>query len=237
VSNQDPNVSVPPRPPIGVPPPGSSGGQPAGQSTASGESRGRGRVLPLVASIGALVVALTALLVAWRALDQAHVARDLALVGRGQPGRGQQVAPQPTAGTPDSGSGASTSAPATPVDPTATGDPPPLTQRTAYKVKYDKQTLTLRAQRSSVMYVDLDEPRANVSSNGFDIELSPNYSSGTPYFLLGQDVMASDAGAPGMTPQDCANKIPPSPGRRGCADPGTSGQRPVHRDVVPGGPG
>jgi hypothetical protein len=43
-------------------------------------------------------------------------------------------------------------------------DPRPLPQRTVSKVKYEKQTLTLKSQGTSYpMYVDLDEPRTTVS--------------------------------------------------------------------------
>jgi hypothetical protein len=155
-----------------------------------------------VASLGALLVALAAFGVAWRALDQAHDARDIALAGRGQAVPGNQQATGPAAAS--GGSGA-TAAP--PANPNASGEPPPLDQRTVYKVKYDKQTLILKTQSSYSMYVDLDEPRANVAEEGHDLALVSSYNGGVPHFTLGEGVEGSEQGAPGMTPQDCAEKI------------------------------
>jgi hypothetical protein len=230
VSTPDPNVNVPPRPanatpgspppppppppPVpgrAVPPPRSGPGAPPADIPPPpkpvGETLVR-RLLPLAVSVVAVLFALVSLGIAWRALDQAKDARDIALAGRGTT-PGQQPAGQPTAPAPgDTGTSTAT----TPVNPTATGEPPPLDQRTVYKVKYDKQSLILKPQGSSTMYIDVDEPRVKTeSSGGYDVELSPTYNTAPPYFTLGDGVYASDLGAPGMTPQDCADKIQRAP--------------------------
>jgi hypothetical protein len=203
------------------PPPGSTGvagRQPVGPAPVAA-GPGRRRFLPVLVSVGAVIIALAALVVAWRAFDRANDARDIALAGGRQPTAQQPAGTatvdnsaagnssgNTTSGNTTSGNSATT---ATPVDPNATGAPP-LDQRTVFKVKYDKQTLTLKTQNSSSMEVDLDEPRANVQ-DGADITLHMNYSNNTPYFTLGQGAEGSEAGAPGMTPQDCADKIRRAP--------------------------
>jgi hypothetical protein len=156
----------------------------------------------------ALLVAVGALAVAWRSLDQAQDARDIALAGRAQ----ATPEPPPAQPTGPADNGATPEPPPTtnpPVDPTGTGEPPPLNPRTVFKIKYEKQSLTLKAQGNGYMYADLDEPRANVDSNGYDLAVSNGIQ--TPEFRLGNEVQGSEAGAPGMTPQDCADRIRTAP--------------------------
>jgi hypothetical protein len=226
VSTPDPNIDVPPRPANGmpgspppapppvtgraVPPPRTGPGAPPAeppQPRPVGDTLIR-RLLPLVVSVVAVLFALVSLGVAWRALDQAKDAHDIALAGRDTTPGQQPTAQPPAPTTGDTGTSTAT----TPVNPTATGEPPPLDQRTVYKVKYDKQSLILKPQSSSTMYIDVDEPRVNTESGaGYDIELSPAYNSASPYFTLGDGVAASDQGAPDMTPQDCADRIRRAP--------------------------
>jgi hypothetical protein len=161
------------------------------------DRRSRGGLVALGGAALALLVAVAALAVSWRALDQAHDARDIALAGRAAP-TGQPAVDTTTPSVTD------TSAAPAPVDPNSTSAPP-LNRQTVYKIKYEKQALTLRAPGYTTMDVDLDEPRADVG-NGSDIRLNGK-SGGTPTLSLGEGVSASDAGATGMTPQDCADKI------------------------------
>src|SRR5262249_59933437 len=56
-------------------------------------------------------------------------------------------------------------------------------------------------------YVAREEPRANVAGQGHDLALTVSSKGGVPYFTLGEGVEGSEQGAPGMTPQDCAEKI------------------------------
>ncbi|MFI5907567.1 hypothetical protein [Dactylosporangium sp. NPDC051541] len=177
----------------------------------SGSSPGRTAVI--VACVAAVVVSAVALLVAWRALDQANDAREIALAA-GRPAGAQTVVPQSATGTPEAGAttAVTEAAPAQSLPGTyATGEPPPLDQRTVFKVKYTKHTLTLKTSTYSTMYADLDEPRANVSSNGYDIALEGGTSSQPLKLKLGDDVTGSEAGAPAMTPQDCGEKIRTAP--------------------------
>jgi hypothetical protein len=182
-------------------------------TTASpGRRRSARTVLVLSACALALLLAFVSLLVSWRALDQAGDARDIAAAaGRGQP-MTPAAAQREATSTPEPARSTATSEATTPSAVTS-GEPPPLNPRTAFKIKYDKQSLTLKPQGSYPMYVDLDEPRANVGQSGYDLALAgpSSYSQDPAYFKLGEDVAGSEAGAPGMTPQDCGEKIRTAP--------------------------
>ena len=174
---------------------------------------GRARVGPLVvvgAAVLALLVALGSLAVAWRALDQARDAKAIALADRG---------PQPTAGgpttagspTPPVGSTEPGGAGPVPDAPRSPGSPPELNARTAYDPKYQDQAITLNARCGYGMYVDLDEPRANVAEAGSDLTFQRGCSNEPSTLRLGDDVTGSQSAQPGMTPQDCGERIRTAP--------------------------
>jgi hypothetical protein len=159
-----------------------------------------------------LLLATSALLLSWRALDRANDARDIALAGRAPGGSSPAIAPTATgsdqpAATPEPTATIST---ATGIaDPSSTGAPP-LDRRTVYKAKYEKQMLTLKPQGSYPMYADLDEPRANVADD-HEIALFSATTSTPAHFKLGDEVAASEGGSPGMSPQDCGERIRTAP--------------------------
>ena len=61
------------------------------------------------------------------------------------------------------------------------------------------------------MYADLDEPRANVASTGYDLAVRGDCGSTPAYVSLGDGVQGSDSGTISSTPQDCAEHIRTSP--------------------------
>lgn len=180
-----------------------------------------GRRLGLLAvaiSLLALVVALSSTVFAWRAIDQAADAKDIA-IGRGpvQPAGNGGIVPATTpAGQveePDNGVSESPTVPAAdPNDvPRSPGEPPELNDRTIYEVKYTKQTLTLNAPCNQSMYADLDEPRANVSSDAYDLRLRAGCGSDPSNLRLAEGVEGSESAKPGMTPQECADNVRRAP--------------------------
>ncbi|WP_091095638.1 hypothetical protein [Micromonospora citrea] len=161
----------------------------------------------------ALLAALGSAVVSWRALDQANTARDIASarapVGApaATPDGGASSAPEPAGptATPD-GEGTPGGAPRPP------GEPPELNERTVYRPNYEGQSLTLKpAECFTEMRVDLDEPRANVGSNGAEFTLSPGCQAGAPYVQLSTGVDGSEAARAGMRPQECADAIRAAP--------------------------
>lgn len=227
----DPQYPVPPpRPPAGPAyppppgppepmsgPPGMFSGPPAPYSVSPAPPakppRSRGAVFATGVAVLALLVAAVSLVVAWRAIDQADDARQFALAGGGvavAPATGAPTPPPTTAAPPTTAPAATE--PATVTDPTSTGEPPPLDARTVYTPKYERQVLTLRvAGCNDSMYIDLDEPRANVGSNDNDLTYYNRCAGEASVLRLGDGVEASDTGSPQMTPHDCAERIRTAP--------------------------
>lgn len=211
-------------------PPGSFSGPPAPYSLSPAAPtparRSRGSLLALGVAALALLVATVSLLVAWRAVDQAGDARQFALSG----GAASDVAgpatqaPAPTTGAPPQTEAPTTDSPSVP-DPTSTAEPAPLDERTAYKVKYERQVLTLKAGCNDSMYIDLDEPRANVEYNDYDLGFTRRCQGGTSNLSLGEGGEGSESGNPQMTPHECAERIRTAPI-------GTDAQVPVRKGVV-----
>ncbi|MBN1170879.1 MAG: hypothetical protein JXA67_01790 [Micromonosporaceae bacterium] len=167
-------------------------------------------MVALSVAVLAVLVAIGALLVAWRALDQANDAREIALAGRGPV---PSLTPTEDPAQPEASTGPQEGAATVPGSAQSTAVaagslPPTLDPQTVYKVKYEKQSLTLKP---NPMYADLDEPRANVDPNDYDIGLYRDTSGVAPYFRLGEDVQAGEASAAAMTPQDCADRIRTAP--------------------------
>lgn len=154
----------------------------------------------------AVLVSLVAMLVAWRALDQAQDARDIALVGRAPAMDAGEASDGPTSGP--TSAVPTTAGRRTPASPSAGAEPPELNPRTAYELKYEKQSLVLpqAPQCNDPTYLDLDEPRAHVPREGSDLRYVVPCNT-APVVSVG----TSAAGAPGMTPQDCAEKIRTEP--------------------------
>ncbi|PMR61348.1 hypothetical protein C1A38_09435 [Verrucosispora sp. ts21] len=163
-------------------------------------------MVALVVAVLALVLAGGSALFAWRAIDQAKDAKAIALAG---PGRVSSASPPTDPGAPP----VATDAPATSGVPA--GDPPPrspdevpeLTEQTLYQPKYQKQSLVLKATCSSSMYADLDEPRARNESAGTELRFIAGCGNEPTAFRLMDGVEGSEAGRPGMTPQECATQI------------------------------
>ncbi|MGC5333527.1 hypothetical protein [Micromonospora sp. DT62] len=210
--------TTPPSPPLGgtgVPQPWPPSATRAPSAPPPGGARGNRfgavvlgiAVLALLASFGSAVVS-------WRALDQARTARDIAsarspLVAPTATPAGSESSSLPSAtgpaGTPDGGGG-----PGEP--PRSPGQPPELDERTVYKPKYEAQSLTLNpADCFTEMRVDLDEPRANVGSNGAEFAMDPDCQSAAPNVQLRTGVAGSEVARAGMRPQECADAIRAAP--------------------------
>lgn len=224
-----PRASAAPQHPAGTAAPvasmgGSRGSQP---STPSGTPSGRPSGPPLGGSggnrFGALVIGIASLallaalgsaVVSWRALDQARTARDIASARAPVAGptaatvdAGSPSSPEPAGSgpTPDGGGGPEEA-------PRSPGQPPELNEQTVYEPQYEAQSLTLKpAECFTEMHVDLDEPRANVGSNGSEFTLSPGCQAGAPYVQLSAGVDGSEAARAGMRPQECADAIRAAP--------------------------
>jgi hypothetical protein len=208
-------LSAPPDPMSG--PPGSFSGPPAPYSVSpaapASAKRSRGAGVALGVAALALLVAVVSLVVAWRAVDQAGDAKQFALAGGDgvvvTPTQAAATAPVATTQAPPPASAAAADEPVDPA-PTGTGEPP-LDERTVYTPKYQGESLTLKMdQCGETMAADLDEPRANTGA-GVDIVLNGECSNRPAYFSLGEGVAASQTGAPGMTPQECGERIRTAP--------------------------
>ncbi|MDG4830324.1 hypothetical protein O7627_13550 [Solwaraspora sp. WMMD1047] len=160
----------------------------------------------LSVSVMALLIAFGSAVFAWRAIDQAEDAKEIALAGRGDEPQLERRAPtNPTDLTESTDSSAGNLG-----GPTASGQPPRLDERTVYNIKYEDQTLTLKATETESMELDLDEPRANVRDEA-DIRLEVEYGTAQRYLELVEDVQGSEGAGPGSTPYDCAEKIRTAP--------------------------
>jgi hypothetical protein len=207
----------PPLPPSGPPFPHS--GPPFPQSPApvaavapaARPRRGLGLMALAVAALS-LLVAVVASVVAVRAGNDAAEARELASALGAQRGPAPTVpteAAPPPAEPPPAGGPAD---PATdPGDPNATGEPR-LDERTTYEVKYQREPLTVSSECNYSMYVDVDEPRADVPSTGWDVAFTGGCGVADPPTLrLGEGVAGTVAGSRMSTPADCAEKIRQAP--------------------------
>nr|MDT0656467.1 hypothetical protein [Micromonospora sp. DSM 115978] len=162
--------------------------------------------LALALSMMALLIAFGSAVFAWRAIDQAEDAKEIALAGRSgepQPGWQEPTNPVDTTESVDSRAGSLGG-------PTVSGEPPRLDERTVYNVKYEDQTLTLKATETESMGADLDEPRANVRDEA-DVRLEVEYGTAQRYLELTEGVQGSEGVGPGSTPYDCAEKIRTAP--------------------------
>ncbi|MEV7330246.1 hypothetical protein [Micromonospora sp. NPDC093244] len=155
----------------------------------------------------ALLVSLGSAILSWRALDQAQTARDIASA-RGPVGSTGGV-PAPSDPAPPSDAPQTSPIPEdSPRDP---GTPPDIPETAVYEVEYENQSLTLRpGDCFTKMRVDLDEPRANVGTNGWEFSLDPGCQGGTPNITLSDGVEGSETTA-AMKPGECYNAIRSSP--------------------------
>jgi hypothetical protein len=223
------HTSAPPDPMSG--PPGVYSGPPASYSVSppapAPARRQRGAALALGVAVLALLVAVVSLVVAWRAVDQAGDAKQFALAGGtgevADPAARVPTAPVTTGAPPPTEApvDAVTSAP----DPSASGEPAPLDERTAYTPRYEKQILTLKAGCNDNMYIDLDEPRANVEYSDYDLGFTRRCQGEASVLTFGDGVEGSESGNPQMTPHDCAERIRTAPV-------GTEAKVPVRKGVV-----
>jgi hypothetical protein len=161
----------------------------------------------------ALVIAFVSVGFAWRAMDQAKDAKTIALAGgRGPLGPTSQPTGAALTGTSPTSATTSDSPTGQPVDPAVTPGLPELNERTQYTVKYQKQPLTLRQARCNTdVYVDLDEPRVGVGRDQGDLAQALDCSGQSLSFQLGEGAQGSQSDTPGLTPQDCAERIRTSP--------------------------
>jgi hypothetical protein len=174
--------------------------------------------IALAASVLAMVIAIVAVAIASSAIDQARDATQAVNTAQGSatanPGGGNPTAvPESTGPVVDPTAGPD-------AEPNATGEPR-LDERTSYTSKYEKEVLTLSAERcSNSMYADVDEPRGNVASQGADLSFVGGCSATEPpAFRLGEDVDGSTAGTRESTPADCAEKIRQAPIAEGATIP------------------
>ncbi|MEU4382699.1 hypothetical protein [Micromonospora echinofusca] len=210
--------TTPPSPPVGgteVPQPwASSATRPPSAPSPGGSRRNRFGAVVLGIAVLALLASFGSAVVSWRALDQARTARDIAsarspiVVPTATPaGSESSSLPSPSdpAVTPDGGTGPAEA-------PRSPGQPPVLNERTVYQAEYEAQSLTLNpAKCFAEMYVDLDEPRANVGLGSSDLTFSPDCQAGAPYVQLGAGVDGSEMARAGMRPQECADAIRAAP--------------------------
>jgi hypothetical protein len=195
-------------------PPGPFSAAPYSVSPAAPAPARRSRSAGVALGVAALALlfAVVSLVVAWRAVDQAQDARQFALAGDDSVVAANQTPAAPPAATTQAPPATSAAPAGEPVNPAPSGTgEPPLDERTVYTAKYEGQSLTLKTdQCGETMAADLDEPRANTGA-GVDIVLNGDCSNRPAYFSMGAGVSASQSGSPGMTPQDCAERIRTAP--------------------------
>jgi hypothetical protein len=163
--------------------------------------RGRWAVLAVVVAVLALVAAGGAGYVAWQALTRAETA----LAQRAQP------RPQPT----DTGATSTDTESTVLLDPSA--GPGIVARATAYpestfEAGYAAEPLTFQIGCSATLFVDLDEPRANVDETHSDLRYYSRCGANTPTLALGPGAdsgsqVAADVG----TATDCEDSIRTSP--------------------------
>jgi hypothetical protein len=201
--------SGPPLPQSGPPFPQSPA--PVAAPPAARPRRGLGLLALGVAALS-LLVAVVASVVAVRAGNDAAEAQELARALREERGPAPIV---PTEAPPPPAEPAPADGPASPAtdptDPNATGEPR-LDERTTYEVKYQREPLTVSSECNYSMYIDVDEPRADVPSTGWDVAFNGGCGVADPPTLrLGEGVAGTIAGSRLSTPADCAEKIRQAP--------------------------
>ncbi len=206
-------------------PPGPSSQVPPSVPGPVRPTRSKGGLLAIGISLVALLLAFGSAVFAWRAIDQAKDAKDIAIGRAPVLASNEPPATQPEPTTVDPGQTPGEESAAPDGGPRSPGEPPALGERTVYKPHYEKQVLRLAAQCNSWSYVDLDEPRVNVGSSGYDLRLSMGCNNAPSRFNLGYGVDGSDAAQIATKPQECADLIRAAPIPR-------EGSVPVRKGIV-----
>jgi hypothetical protein len=140
----------------------------------------RGAVLAAVLlAVLALLASIVASLVAWRALGTASAAADAGPL------------PVPTPSAPP------------PVENAPVGSAPASPAASSYTVSYAQEPLQIQIGCSAMMYLDLDEPRANADEESSDLRYDSRCGNEAPTLTLaagaraGSQVRDSDTDAPG----------------------------------------
>lgn len=193
--------------PAGAPSPEAGPPSAAGPALAASgrppSSRGRIGLLALGVATVALLVALAAVAAAVTALRRAEEAQRQA---QAVAGSAEPDAPPPA--PPGDAPAPADPSPTEAGDPIVSGEEQPLNPEAAFKLKYDKETLTLRVGCTSSLYIDLDDPRVGVSQNNADLIFRAKCDNEAATLKLGTDVAGAtvdDGGAP--SPGDCAKRI------------------------------
>jgi hypothetical protein len=194
--------------PVDAPP----GDAPA--ATAPRRPRGRWAVVAVLLALLALVAAAGSAAVAWQALDRADAATSLA-----QRLQRRELAGSTTDAPPVAPSAGSSAQPAadpsaeaglkldTPAGPGASASP-----AAEYTAGYASESLKFQIGCSAVLFVDLDEPRANVDDEHHDLRYTSRCGANAPSLALGPGAEGgSEATADTRTAEECARQIRTSP--------------------------
>src|SRR5690606_15516929 len=93
--------------------------------------------------------------------------------------------------------------------PLAPGEERPLNPEATFTLKYEKETLILRAACGRGLHIDLDEPRVGAPENVADVKFEASCSDGAPPELkLGSGVAGSPVdSAASLSAADCAQLL------------------------------
>jgi hypothetical protein len=175
--------------------------------------RGRWAVLAVALAALALVAALASAAFAWQAFDRADDARTIAV--RLQPIGSAASSTEPTVEpsaepSDDPGllleSSLSPDAATEPTDPATDGPTP------APAAGYQQEPMKFQVGCSAALFVDLDEPRANVDDAHHDLRYDSRCGSNNPTLALGPGADGgSQVGADTRTAADCEKQIRTKP--------------------------
>jgi hypothetical protein len=189
---------------------------PASDAAPAAARRGRWAVLAVVLAVLGLIAAAGAVSIAWQALDRADAATSLARRLQGPELVGSAADATPTSAAPSAAPSAGPSGgPSQEVglllepsaDPGGSASPAP-----DYAVGYASESLKFQVGCSAVLFVDLDEPRANVDDQHHDLRYTSKCGTSAPTLALGPGADGGSEVAPDTrTADECVRQIRTSP--------------------------
>ena len=189
------------------------------------QPRKRGGIVLLIAGL-ALLLAVVSTVFSWRAAGKAtDTAAKIDQLLAAQSNAPAPVQPVITPPTESAGTITATDPPTGDPAETPTGSVPTLDARTQYQVAYTDQQLTAKSTNCSQrVYIDLDEPRVQVSSEVKEISYSLSCNSPAAQIVLDDGVSGASIGSLSATPVECAEQIRTNPLLRDAPQPLQRGQ-------------
>jgi hypothetical protein len=167
-----------------------------------------GVIFAVVLALLALIASAAAVLIAWRALAATGTRPAAAPAATPTPALApSRLAPPELAPSADPALSAEVD-----VDPSADPSADPSTPDSGYTVSYSAEPLKVQVGCAAVMYLDLDEPRADAGQQQSDLRYDSRCGSGRPTLTLAPGAEAAGlAAGPDVDAPGCADAIRTSP--------------------------